>query len=204
MPEPTPPTTAVPKAAEELREDEMRAATIGELQPLAGKIQVVDYDPEWPALFERESMRIRAVLGERVVLLEHTGSTSVPGLAAKPIIDMTMAVPDSVNEAGYVPDMEAAGYVLRIREPDWYEHRLFKGPDTDINLHVFSAGCQEIDRMLLFRDWLRSNDADRDLYQQAKRELAQRNWKYVQNYADAKTEIVNEIVARAQAAAESR
>lgn len=193
MPEPTP-TPAAP-----LTEEELRAVTIGELQPLAGKIQVVDYDPQWPALYEREAAQVRAVLGERVLLLEHTGSTSVPRLAAKPIIDMTMAVPNSADEPAYVPDMEAAGYVLRIREPDWYEHRLFKGPDTDINLHVFSAGCTEIDRMLSFRDWLRNNDADRELYQQAKRDLAQRDWRYVQNYADAKTAVVEEIIARAKA-----
>jgi GrpB-like predicted nucleotidyltransferase (UPF0157 family) len=198
MLDPTPPVSNVP-----LSEEEMRAVTIGELKPLTGKIQVVDYDPEWPALFEREAARVRAVLGERVLLLEHTGSTSVPGLAAKPIIDMTLVVPNSADEPAYVPDMEAAGYVLRIREPDWYEHRLFKGPDTDINLHVFSAGCPEVKRMLLFRDWLRANDADREHYQQAKRELTQRDWKYVQNYADAKTAVVEEIIARARAQAGS-
>jgi GrpB-like predicted nucleotidyltransferase (UPF0157 family) len=96
--------------------------------------------------------------------------------------------------------MEDAGYVLRIREPDWFEHRLFKGPDTNVNLHVFSAGCAETDRMLLFRDWLRSSEADRDLYARAKRELASREWKYVQQYADAKTAVVGEIMGRAQAA----
>jgi len=197
MTDPTPPVSNAP-----LTEEELRAVTIGELKPLAGKIQVVDYNPQWPALYAREAARVRAVLGERVMLLEHTGSTSVPGLAAKPIIDMTLAVPDSADEAAYVPDMEAAGYVLRVREPDWYEHRLFRGPDTDINLHVFSAGCPEIDRMLLFRDWLRTNDADRELYQQTKRELAERDWKYVQNYADAKGTIVKEIVARARTARE--
>jgi GrpB-like predicted nucleotidyltransferase (UPF0157 family) len=95
--------------------------------------------------------------------------------------------------------MEGAGYVLRIREPDWFEHRLFKGPDTNINLHVFSAGCDETDRMVLFRDWLRGNDADRELYARAKRELASHDWKYVQQYADAKTTVVTEIMSRAQA-----
>ena len=96
--------------------------------------------------------------------------------------------------------MEAGGYVLHGREPDWYQHRLLKGPDTDINLHVFSLGCPEIDRLLLFRDWLRNHDADRDYYERSKRELAKRTWKYVQNYADAKTSVVEEIVARAREA----
>jgi GrpB-like predicted nucleotidyltransferase (UPF0157 family) len=171
--------------------------TVGELQPVSGQIELVDYDPAWPGLFAREAERIRAALGERVVLLEHTGSTSVPGLAAKPIIDMTLAVPDSSDEDSYAPALEAAGYVLRIREPDWHEHRVFKGPDTNVNLHVFSDGCPEIDRMLRFRDWLRTDKADRELYEQTKRKLAAREWTYVQDYADAKTLVVEEIIARA-------
>jgi GrpB-like predicted nucleotidyltransferase (UPF0157 family) len=179
------------------REAELRAVTVGELQAVSGPIELVDYDPAWPELFRREENRIRATLGDRAVLVEHTGSTSVPGLAAKPIIDITLAVPDSADEEAYVPALEAAGYVLRIREPDWYEHRVFKGPDTNVNLHVFSEGCAEIDRMLRFRDWIRSNPADRELYEQTKRELAAKEWKYVQDYADAKTPVVEEIVARA-------
>ncbi len=78
---------------------------------------------------------------------------------------------------------------------------MFKGPDIDINLHVFSSDCPEIDRMLLFRDWLRGNTADRRLYEQTKRQLARQEWKYMQNYADAKTAVVREILARAQQAA---
>ena len=179
------------------REAELRAVTVGELQPVSGPIELVDYDPAWPGLFAREAERIRAALGERAVLLEHTGSTSVPGLAAKPIIDMTLAVPDSSDEESYAPALEAAGYVLRIREPDWHEHRVFKGPDTNVNLHVFSDGCPEIDRMLRFRDWLRTDQADRELYEQTKRKLAAREWTYVQDYADAKTAVVEEILARA-------
>ncbi len=106
-------------------------------------------------------------------------------------------MPASGDEATYVPALEAAGYVLRIREPEWHEHRVFKGPDTDINAHVFSPGCSEIARMTGFRDWLRSHPADRELYAQAKRDLAGRTWRWVQDYADAKTSIVEEIIARA-------
>ena len=181
-------------------EEQIRAATVGELTPLAGgHIVIVDYDPQWPQLFEREARRIRAALGDNVVLLEHVGSTSVPGLAAKPRIDILLIVPNSADESSYVPPLEAAGYMLRIREPDWHEHRVFKGPDTDVNLHVFSPDSPEIERMLLFRDRLRGNTADRELYERTKRELARRNWKYTQNYADAKTEMVEEILARARA-----
>ena len=179
-------------------EEQIRAAHVGELTPLVGPILIVDYDPEWPRLFEREAERIQAALGERVLLIEHVGSTSVPALAAKPRIDVLLLVTDSADEPAYVPALEAAAYVLRIREPDWYEHRMFNGLDTDINLHVFSPGCPEIDRMLLFRDWLRSNASDRRLYERTKRELARKDWRYTQNYADAKTAVVEEILARAR------
>jgi GrpB-like predicted nucleotidyltransferase (UPF0157 family) len=118
----------------------------------------------------------------------------VPGLAAKPVIDIVLVVPDTRDGDAYVPPLEAAGYVLTIREADWFEHRLFKGPDTNVNVHAFPDGCDEVDRMVAFRDWLRTHDDDRDLY---KRELAAREWRYVQNYADAKSAVVREIAARA-------
>ena len=183
-----------------MSEEQIQAAFVGGLEPRSAPIRLVDYDPSWPTLFAREAARIRAALGDRVVMLEHTGSTSVPGLAAKPIIDMLLVVPDSGDEPSYVPDLEAAGYVLRIREPEWYQHRCFKGPDTNVNLHVLSRGCEEIDRVLLFRDRLRSVPEERELYERTKRELAAREWRHVQNYADAKTEVVEAIIARARAA----
>jgi GrpB-like predicted nucleotidyltransferase (UPF0157 family) len=164
-----------------------------------GPIPLADYDPAWPGLYEREAARIRSLLGDTVRLLEHTGSTSVPGLAAKPIIDIDLAVPDSSDEPAYVPELEAGGYVLRGREPEWFEHRLFNGPDTAVNLHVFSAESPEIDRMLAFRDRLRADEDDRRLYEATKRALAARDWVYVQDYADAKGEVVEAIVARALA-----
>lgn len=176
---------------------ELEAITIGPVQRLDGKVVLAAYDPAWPRLFDREAARIRAALGNRAILVEHAGSTSVPGLAAKPLIDIVLAVPDSRDEAAYVPDLEAAGYPLRIREPEWHEHRLFKGPDTNVNVHTFTAGDSEIRKMLLFRDWLRSNDDERLRYERAKRELAARDWAFVQEYADAKGAIVAQILARA-------
>jgi GrpB-like predicted nucleotidyltransferase (UPF0157 family) len=178
-------------------DDYLRAHTIGELSPLSSLIRIVDYDPEWPHLYDREAHRIRTALGDRALRVEHAGSTAVPGLPAKPIIDILLAVTDSANEAEYVPLLEGAGYRLRIREPEWQEHRLFKGPETDVNLHVFSEGSPEIDRMLLFRDWLRSNASDRELYARSKRALALEDWKFTQNYADAKTAVIEEIMSRA-------
>jgi GrpB-like predicted nucleotidyltransferase (UPF0157 family) len=183
-----------------MSEEDLRAAWVVEPPKLAGKVQVVDYGPDWPRRFQLEADRIQRVLGDRVVQLEHVGSTSVPGLAAKPIIDIMLIVPDSADEPAYLPDLEAAGYVLVIREPEWYQHRCFKGPDTNINLHVYSPGCPEIERYLLFRDRLRGHPADREHYQRVKRELAERDWTYVQQYADAKTEVVEAIIARAREA----
>ena len=186
---------------DDLRSDaEIAAVRIGPPDVLDGQITLDEYDAAWPRLFEREVERIRSALGDRALLIEHVGSTSVPGLPAKPRIDMVLAVADSSDEPGYVPSLEAAGYVLRVREPAWYEHRVFKGPDTDINLHVFSMDCPEIERMLRFRDHLRVDDDDRLLYEQTKRELAKRTWKYMQHYADAKTAVVEEILVRALAA----
>jgi GrpB-like predicted nucleotidyltransferase (UPF0157 family) len=194
--------SAKPAGFTPMTEEQLRASTVGELKPRNGPITLVDYDPDWPRLYAREAELIRSILGGRVLLLEHAGSTSVPGLAAKPKIDIVLVVADTADEAAYVSDLEAAGYVLRVREPDWFEHRLFAGPDTDINLHVFSAGCPEVDRMLRFRDHLRRHEADRHTYERTKRELAAQTWKYTQNYADAKTAVVQEILGRAQAAGE--
>jgi GrpB-like predicted nucleotidyltransferase (UPF0157 family) len=181
-----------------LTEEQLRAVTIGEPARLSSPVELVDYDLAWPQLFAREAARVRLALGNDVLLLEHVGSTSVPGLAAKPWIDMVLVVTDSADEPAYVPALEAAGYELRIREPDWYEHRMFRRLDPGVHLHVFSPGCVEVERMLCFRDRLRSNESDRRLYERTKRELAQREWVYVQNYADAKATVVQAIIARAQ------
>ncbi len=190
---------ATPSGESPISDEDLQAVTVGELVVHGTTIHLAAYDPTWPELFEREAVRIRATLDDRVRLLEHVGSTSVPGLSAKPVIDIVLAVPDSSDEPGYVPDMEAAGYLLRIREPDWYEHRLFKGPDTNVNLHTFTEGCPEIDRMIRFRDWLRTHDDDRELYERTKQDLAAREWRFVQHYADAKSQVVEGINARASA-----
>ncbi|MBV9295150.1 MAG: GrpB family protein [Acidobacteriaceae bacterium] len=178
-------------------EEYLHRCTIGELTPLAGPIVLVEYDTKWPGRFRYEAERVRATVGGRALRVEHVGSTSVPGLMAKPIIDMILVVSDSAEEAAYVPMLEKAGYQLRVREPAWFEHRMFKGGHGDVNLHVFSLSCPEIDRMVMFRDWLRTNEADRQLYARTKRSLAQQVWKHTQNYADAKTTVINQILSRA-------
>lgn len=184
----------------ELVSDEDLQRVLIELPTLHdGPIVLSPYDPSWPALYEREAARIRMLLGDEVLRLEHAGSTSVPGLAAKPIIDIVSAVSNSADEDAYVPTLTAGGYRLHIREPDWFEHRLFKGPDTDINLHVFSIGAAEIDRMLRFRDRLRTHPSERELYSRTKQALARRRWRFVQHYAQAKSDVVQEILHRADA-----
>jgi GrpB-like predicted nucleotidyltransferase (UPF0157 family) len=187
----------LPDPSEPLSDEEIRAVTVGE--PKTERVVIAEYDPAWPQLYAREAERIRAALGDRALAVDHVGSTSVPGLPAKPIIDIDLTVADSADEESYVFALQSAGYVLRIREPEWYEHRLFKGPDTNINLHVFSPGADELERHLLLRDWLRSHPEDRDLYASKKRELAAREWKYVDHDAHAKTEVIVEILRRAGA-----
>lgn len=163
-----------------------------------GPIRLADPDPEWAMQYAREEKRIRAALGPRAAQVEHVGSTSVPGLAAKPVIDIVLTVIDSADEAEYLPDVEAAGYVLQFREPDWYAHRFLRDRDPDVQLHVFTVGSPEVERMLLFRDRLRTRSEDRELYERTKRELAARRWDYIQDYADAKSAVIEEIISRAR------
>jgi GrpB-like predicted nucleotidyltransferase (UPF0157 family) len=165
-------------------------------------VVAIDLQPsslEYPTIFADESDRIRRALGGLGVDVHHTGSTSVPGLRAKPIIDITMGVPDSTDEDAYRPRLVDAGYEFLVREPEWFEHRLFKRVEPRVNLHVFTIGSSEIDRMLLFRDHLRVDEADRALYEATKISLARQDWETVQSYADAKTEVVEAILARANA-----
>ena len=178
-------------------EQRLRALWVEEPPKLDGPVTLASYNPEWPRLYEREADRIRSVLGDRVLLLEHIGSTSVPGLAAKPIIDILLVVADPADEPDYISPLERAGYRLVIREPDWHQHRVLKGPDTNINLHVHPPGSPEIEANLRFRDHLRADQADRGLYERVKRELAGRRWTYIQEYADAKTEVITTIMERA-------
>jgi GrpB-like predicted nucleotidyltransferase (UPF0157 family) len=178
-------------------EARLRAVTVGSPVPLNGEIMLSPYDHEWPTMYEQLARRIRDVLGPKALRVEHVGSTSVSGLSAKPVIDIVLVVPNSNDEDSYLPPLESTGFVLRIREPDWFAHRMLKAPVADGNVHVFSDGCEEIDRTLMFRDWLRNNAEDRELYERTKRALAARTWKYVQDYADAKSDVIKAILARA-------
>jgi len=174
----------------------------------ASRVVIVDPDLSWPDQYLAEESLIRAVLGAVLQIVEHAGSTSVPELSAKPIIDIVLTVADATDEAAYVSALESSGYILHYREPHWHEHRLFKkglphfaavrpGDLTAVNLHVFPDGCHEARRMLAFRDHLRQHHADRRLYEETKRVLSERTWSRVQDYADAKSDVIAEILKRA-------
>ena len=132
------------------------------------QIRIVDYDTEWPKKFEAHARVIADALGRAAQQIEHVGSTSVPGLAAKPIIDILVVVQNSADESAYMSRLEAAGYILRVREPDWNEHRMFRTHEKDVHVHIYSVGCAEIQRVLTFRDRLRINIDDRRRYEQDK------------------------------------
>ena len=155
-------------------------------------------DPTWALAYADAERVIRSALGDRALTVEHVGSTSIPALVAKPILDILLLVADSADESAYVPHLEAAGYVLFGREPQWQEHRILKHSDPDINLHVFKPGAVEAERLLRFRNWLRNRPEERDRYARVKQDLAAKEWQYVQDYADAKAEVVEEILARAE------
>jgi GrpB-like predicted nucleotidyltransferase (UPF0157 family) len=140
--------------------------------PTPYRIEVAEYDERWPADFDRIAHAIRAALGDRVLELHHVGSTSVPGLPAKPVIDVDLVVADPADEASYIPDLDVAGFVHAIREPWWHEHRLLKRREPECFLHVFGPDCPEVIRHLMFRDWLVEHADDRQLYAEAKRAAA--------------------------------
>jgi GrpB-like predicted nucleotidyltransferase (UPF0157 family) len=178
-------------------EEYLPRVLIGPLE--SSVIRIVDYDPGWPRRFADEAAKIHAALGSRELRIEHIGSTSVPGLAAKPIVDILLVVEDAAAEGTYLPSLEAAGYVLRVREPDFYEHRMLRTPAKDVHVHVFPPKSPEIERYLLLRGRLRRDAADRELYARTKRRLAARSWPTMQHYAEAKTEMIEAIIARAAA-----
>ncbi|KGD96040.1 hypothetical protein JL37_09605 [Achromobacter sp. RTa] len=141
-------------------------------KPAPAPVEVVSYDPEWPERYGDLEARIRQALGPAALDVEHMGSTAVPGLAAKPVIDIDLTVADPVREEAYVPALQAIGYVLALREPSWHQHRLLQLDEPKVNLHVFGPDCPENIRHRMFRDWLRGHDEDRDLYARAKQTAA--------------------------------
>jgi GrpB-like predicted nucleotidyltransferase (UPF0157 family) len=172
----------------------LSAALVRGLQSV--RVTLADHDRRWSARFSERRDGLRQVLGERALLIEHVGSTSVPGLAAKPIVDIVVGIGDPADEPAYLPDLEAVGYDLRIREP---RHRCLRigEPDEPVNLHCYPPGHDEIRKMVTFRDRLRADVADRQLYEDTKRSLTDREWADMNYYAEAKSSVIDEILRRA-------
>ena len=160
-------------------------------------IEISPYDPGWPNRYAREAGRIRAALGDRVLALEHVGSTAVPGLDAKDRIDIDLIVADPAAEDDYVPDLERASYTLRSRDPHWYEHRALWSDNHDVQLHVFGPDCDEFLRHLILRDWLRTHPDDRDRYAARKHQAAAEHPMSMAAYVAAKADVIREILTRA-------
>lgn len=172
----------------------LSSVLVGGLRPRV--VEIVAYDPLWPQRFVAERVRIESAMGETARRIEHIGSTSVPGLAAKPIVDIQVSVDDPDDDVAFTAALEAAGYELRVREP---AHRMFRTPAGDVQVHVWPTGGDDARRHLLFRDWLRSHPDDRILYEETKRGLAGREWPDVNYYARAKGPTIEAIMARATA-----
>ena len=180
--------------------EQMAAALVGERPRTWESIVVEDYDPAWMDRFATAGSALREVLGDLIIDVEHVGSTSVPGLAAKPIIDIDLLVVDTVDESRYVPALERLGYRLVLREPWWHGHRMLVSSAEDINLHVWPQDAPEPVRHRLFRDWLRSHPEDRELYASTKRRLARDTADRPADYSLAKNDVIDDIYARIFAA----
>ena len=163
-------------------------------------IVIETYDPAWAARFEQVKASLAEALGPRALRIEHFGSTAVPGLGAKGIIDVLVGVADVDEEAAYGPALEAHGFALRVRQPG---HRMYRTAEHDVHAHVYSDDSDAARIRLLFRDWLRHDDADRRLYEETKRELARQEWQATNDYSDAKGDVVAQILTRARRWAES-
>jgi GrpB-like predicted nucleotidyltransferase (UPF0157 family) len=189
----------LPEPRNQLTPERIAAGAVGERPvdvPLT-QITMTPYDPLWPESFAVERDHIRGALGASARTIEHVGSTSVPGLSAKNRLDIDLIVDDPTDEGAYVPALETIGYVLRTREPGWYQHRCLWNDGHTVNLHVFGHDCDEHLRHLIFRDWLRAHPADRDAYEAHKQQAAADNPWSVSAYNTQKASAIIEILRRA-------
>lgn len=177
-----------------LTDETLAAVLVNGLQPT--HVTLVEHDPSWTSHFATRAAELRHVLGRRARLIEHVGSTAVPGLAAKPVLDILVGIEDPADEPAYLPALEALGYELTVREP---QHRCLRISDREepVNLHCYPPGHDEVRKMLAFRDRLRADPADRIRYERVKRELAQREWRDMNYYAEAKSPAVAAVLRNA-------
>lgn len=161
-------------------------------------VVIEDYDPVWADRYDTVAAALLGALGDLVLGLEHVGSTSVPGLAAKAIVDVDLTIADTEDESRYVPALERLGYVLVLREPWWHGHRMLVDAEEDVHLHVWPQGTPEVTRHRLLRDWLRTHPDDRELYASTKRRLAREAADG--DYTMAKSDVIDAIFERIFAA----
>jgi GrpB-like predicted nucleotidyltransferase (UPF0157 family) len=183
------------------------------IKPVPVAVEVVEYDPEWPNVAREICERLSAVLRHRALRIEHVGSTAVPGLAAKPVIDLDLTVADPADERVWLPRLQEAGYVLTVREPWWHEHRMLRGghraddghapasTGPAVNIHVFGPDSPELVKHIVFRNWLRADAPDRELYAAAKRSAADGPSQRVMDYNARKQAVIHDIYQRAFRAA---
>ena len=176
------------------RDAYLESVLIGGREPAV--IVIREYDPGWPERYSAVRARVRDALGTRALGIEHIGSTAVPGLAAKPIVDVLVTVADVEDESAYAPALVAAGFPQRVREPG---HRMFRTPERDVHVHVYQLNAPAVTDYLDLRDWLRRSAPDRTLYAETKRALATRQWADMNDYADAKSDVIAQIMSRALA-----
>ena len=176
-----------------LTDEALAAVLVDGLQPI--RVLLVEHDPRWFDRFAARAAQLERALGPRARFVEHVGSTAVPGLAAKPVVDIQVSVADADREETYLPRLEAAGYHLRVRQPD---HRMVRTAEFDVHVHICPAGGKWERDHLLFVDWLRTSSADRLAYEKLKRDLATRDWFDMNQYAEAKGDLIDEILGRAE------
>jgi GrpB-like predicted nucleotidyltransferase (UPF0157 family) len=180
--------------------DQNAIALVGERPARWDHIVIEDYGPAWAGRFDAAASLLEGALGGLIIAIEHVGSTSVPGLPAKPIIDIDLLIEDTADESRYVPALQTLGYRLVLREPWWYGHRMLVSPAEDVHLHIWPREAPEPIRHRLFRDWLRTHPEDRDLYAATKRRLARDTADQPGDYSLAKNGVIDEIYARIFAA----
>lgn len=161
--------------------------------PPAETVEVVAYDPSWPQKYEKIERFIKNALGSNLQTIDHIGSTSIPNISAKPVIDIDLSVSDPADENSYLSALEKLGFKLIVREPRFYGHRLLHLAEPRVNLHVFSTDCPETIRHLLFRDWLRKSKEDRQLYANAKLDAVKDSRLDIEKYHENKKHVVHEI-----------
>ncbi|KAI9154815.1 hypothetical protein HJFPF1_07372 [Paramyrothecium foliicola] len=181
--------------------DPSRVQRVGESTFAKLPLKIEPPDSSWPEHFKVLKSIIQEALGPKALSISHVGSTAVPNLPAKAIIDIDLTVPDPTDEADYVPALESAGFQFLLREPKWHEHRFF---NTNLpyhcNLHVFAHGTAELVRHLIMKEWLTTHEDDRKLYAQAKMEATEKSnllGETVMQYNARKETVIREILERA-------